>query len=294
MKIKSSISRKIFNVFNILIVSIFAFLCMYPFYYIIIYSLSTPELAIRGVYFWPRGFTFVNYIRIFADNALFYAFLMSILRTVLGTVVTLIFCTMFAYGISKPFLPFRRIMYRGLVVTMYISVGIIPWFVTMRNYGLQNNFLLYILPSAMGAFFVVLLKTFFEQLPSSMEEAAKLDGAGYFRIFISVILPLSTPILATIALFSGVGQWNSWFDNFMLNRDPRLQTLPFVLFVYLNSQSINLDITNVTAEHIAQIRLTPQSIRAAVTAIVAIPIFLLYPFVQRYFVKGLLIGAVKG
>lgn len=287
------ITNKLFGFFNVSLITLFACITFYPFYYVMIYSFSNPSEAARGVVLLPRGFTFANYIKIFSENNLAHAFQVSILRTVLGTAITLFCSSMFAFGISKKILPMRRFMYRGLVLTMYFSVGIIPWYVTMLALGLKNNFLLYILPSAVGAFYVVLLKTYFEQLPPSVEESAMIDGAGYFRTFIQIILPLCKPILATVALYSAVGQWNTWFDNFMLCSSEKLRTLPFVLYIYLNSQSINLDVSNLNrAAEI--VRVTPTSVRITITVIVVVPIFILYPFVQKYFIKGLLVGAVKG
>lgn len=290
---KFSVGDRAIDAFNLLILTIFAVITFYPFYYIVIYSLSIPDEAARGVYLLPRGLTLVNYVKIFTENDLYGAFFISLLRTGLGTALTVICSSMFAYGVSKK-IPFRRIMYRGLILTMYFSAGIIPWYITMKMYGMKNNFLLYILPSAVGAIFVVLLKTYFEQLPQAIEESAMIDGAGYFAIFRRIILPVSTPILATVALYSAVGQWNSWFDNFMLVTSENLRTLPFILYMYLNSQSINVNPTNLGGAVKNVIKLTPTSVRITITVLVAVPIFLVYPFVQKYFIKGLLIGSVKG
>jgi ABC-type glycerol-3-phosphate transport system permease component len=290
---KASVKDITFDSLNILFLALFSIITFYPFYYVLIYSLSIPDEAVRGVYLLPRGFTLMNYIKVFTENNLYRAFLISMSRTVAGTVLTVVCSSMFAYGVSKVVLPFRRFMYRGLVLTMYFSVGIIPWYVTMRMYGLKNNFLLYILPGAVGAFYVVLLKTYFEQLPPSVEESAMMDGAGYFRIFMKIVFPLSTPIIATVALYSAVGQWNSWFDNFMLAPGEGLRTLPYILYIYLNSQSINIDTTNFSQAS-RLIRVTPTSIRITITVIVALPIFMLYPFLQKYFIKGLFVGSIKG
>lgn len=290
---KSRLLDKVFDIFNITILILFGILTFYPFYYLLIYSLSSPAEAVRGVYLAPSGFTLINYIQIFTQNDLSGAAIISILRTVVGTFLTVVCSSMFAYGVSKHTLPFRKFMYRGLVMTMYFSAGIIPWYVTMKMYGLKNNFLLYVLPSAIGAFYVVLLKTYFEQLPASVEESAKIDGAGFFRIFWQIVLPLSMPILATVTLYSAVGQWNSWFDNFLLAPSEKLRTLPFILYIYLNSQSINIT-ANTFANAKYLVKATPTSIRITITILVSLPIFLVYPFVQRYFIKGLLIGSIKG
>ncbi|MEI6051810.1 MAG: carbohydrate ABC transporter permease, partial [Opitutaceae bacterium] len=182
-----------------------------------------------------------------------------------------------------------------MVVTMYFSAGLIPWYLTMRGLGLKNSFLLYVIPSAVSAFYVILLKTYMEQLPASLSESAKIDGAGYFRTFRSIVFPISMPIIATIAVFSSVGQWSSWFDNLMLVNEPKLQTMQMILYQYLNSsQALSNMSTLDFARGTAAVKLTPVSIQVTITVITTLPIILVYPFLQRYFAKGILIGAIKG
>lgn len=278
------------NYFVLLIIGIITF---YPFYYLIIYSFSIPNEAINGVYFIPRGFTLTNFVAIFQRNNIGHAVLISSLRTFFGTILTVSCSSMFAYGISKNILPYRKTMYRMVIISMYFNAGVIPWYITMKALHLKDNFLLYILPTVIVAFFVVLFKTYFEQLPVALEESAMMDGAGYFRIFWRIIFPLSKPIVSTIALFQAVNQWNSWVDNFYLNPSENLMTLQLLLLNFLTemSSASNAALANMAKR---EITVTPTSIRMSITVIAVIPIFCVYPFMQKQFIKGIMIGAVKG
>ncbi|OWR30879.1 ABC transporter permease [Saccharibacillus sp. O23] len=284
-----------FTVFNYTFLSLLVIVTIYPFYYIFIYSISDSIEAQKGVYLWPAGFSLEAYKTTVQLPGIADAAIVTLGRTILGTIITVLSCSFFAYLITKNELPFRRFIYRFVLITMYFNAGFIPWYLTMKTYGLQNNFLLYILPTAISGFNIILIKTFIEQLPPSLEESAKIDGAGYFRVFTSIIFPLSMPIVATIAIFSAVGQWNTWFDNFFLVENPKLQTLQLVLYNFLNQSS---SLSNMSTEQLTRgdmVRtLTPQSIRMTITMLVTLPIVLVYPLLQRYFVKGIMIGAVKG
>lgn len=243
----------------------------------------------------PRGFSLINYETLLKLNNIGNAFIVSAARTVLGTTITVLCCTFFAYLMTNRYIWGRKIIYRFAIFTMYINAGIIPWYLVMDALGLRNNFLLYIIPTALSAYYVILIKTYLEGLPESLTESAEVEGAGLIRIFWSIILPLSKPILATIAVFAAVGQWNSYFDNLMLVTDEKLQTLQLILYNYLNStQTVasmsQLDLNNGLAAQAA----TPQSIQVTITIITTIPILFVYPFMQRYFVKGIMLGAVKG
>jgi len=296
MKQKRGMRGVAFNIANYGFFTLAMFVCIYPFWYIFIYSISDPMQAITGIYFLPRGLTLQNYVDVFEHPGLLQAAGVSVARTVSGTVVTVLACSFFAYLVTKPKMYFRKFIYRFTVITMYFNAGLIPWFLTMRAYGLNNNFLVYILPGAIGAFNVILIKTFIEQLPASLEEAAHMDGAGIFTIFFKIIMPLSTPILATIAVFAAVGHWNAWFDNmiFMVGR-PELNTLQFMLWNILNQAAAQAGrVINVAqAQQLAR-QQSPMTIRMTATMIVTLPILFVYPFAQRFFVKGIMLGAVKG
>ncbi len=191
----------------------------------------------------------------------------------------------------------RRFWYRFVVVTMYFNAGIIPWYLTMMNLGLTNNFLGYILPTLVSPFYIILTKTYIESTPKEIQEAAECDGAGILTMFYKIMLPICKPILATIAIFSAVGHWNSFQDTLLLMTQEKYYTLQFILYRYLQSSQSLSAIVNATAGSAGAMLANTQtqtSIRMTVTIIVALPIMMIYPFFQRFFVKGIMIGAVKG
>ena len=282
----------VFDICNIFFLCLIMFVCLYPFYYVLIYSLSATKEVAHGVYFWPTGFSLENYKAVFKLPGLLHAMLVSVLRTMSGSALTVFCCALFGYMLSKDTLPGKKIIYRFTVATMYISAGLIPWYLTMRAYHLSNNFLLYILPYAVQAYYVVLMKTFFEQLPNALEESAKIDGAGYLTVFLRIVLPLSAPIVATIFVFSAVFQWNSYFDNYIMVTDKNLQTLQNMLFTYLRKAEVitkDIDMLQMQANTVS-----PMSLKMTITTVTALPVLFIYPLAQRHFVKGIMIGAVKG
>ncbi|QGQ98504.1 carbohydrate ABC transporter permease [Paenibacillus psychroresistens] len=288
-----ALSAKYFDIINLSLLFLVGVVTFYPFYLIFIQSISNPMDVIKGdVLLLPTHITFVNYMTIFKQSNIWHAAYISTARTVIGTILTVFCCAMFAYGLSKEILPFRKLMYRMVVVTMYISPNLIPWYITMKSLHLTNNFMAYILPLIIVPFYVILIKTYFEQLPPALEESAMIDGARYIDIFFRIILPLSAPILATVAIFQAVTHWNSWVDNFFLNPASRFQTLQLLLLTFLNDQSAASHATD--SNYLSKIKVTPTSIRMTITMIVVLPIFIVYPFLQRFFVKGIMLGAVKG
>ncbi len=288
-----------FQVVNSGFLLLFAFLCVYPFYYIIINSLSDPMETAKGVYLWPRSWTLTSYEQLMQIPSIFQSIFVSVARTVVGTVIT-VFCSAFlGYMVTKKDLPFRSSIYRLIIITMFFNSGLIPWYMLMKTLYLKNNFLLYVLPGAVSAFFIILVKTYIESLPASMEESAQIDGAGTWTIFFKIIFPLSLPIIACIAVFTAVGQWNSWADNFYLVTDSNLNTLQYLLYTNLKSNMADMMRTSASgttqgAALASAGKVTPMSIRYAITVITVFPIMLVYPFMQKYFVKGIMLGAVKG
>ncbi|MCR1842185.1 carbohydrate ABC transporter permease [Murimonas intestini] len=299
-KIQTSASRKVFQVFNYLLMLGIAFICIYPFWYIIIYTFSEARLAdVNPPVFLPRGFSLSNYKDIFELNGFFHSLFISVLRTVVGTFASVLSCSFLGYLFTKEEMPARKLMYRFLILTMYVSGGMIATYIVVKSYGLLNNFWVYILPMLISAYNIVLIKTFVEQLPASLEESAKLDGAGYLTIFTKIILPLSKPIIATVAVFVAVNHWNSWFDNHIYARgNESLTTLQYLLYNYLNeAQRLADQIKNTTnAAGMSQIStsISPKGVRMTITVLASLPIFMVYPFMQKYFVKGIMVGAVKG
>ncbi|QHW35385.1 carbohydrate ABC transporter permease [Paenibacillus rhizovicinus] len=274
---------------------VFTLVCIYPFYYIFIYSVSDPQQALKGLILLPKQLTIVNYTHIFRLDNMLHSFIVSVLRTVIGTILTIACSTWFAYAVTKNELYLRKTIYRFLVITMYFNAGLIPWYLTMKELGLKNNFLLYVLPGAVVAYYVVLLKTFIEQLPQALEESAMIDGAGHLTIFTRVIFPLSMPIVATIAVFASVGQWNTWTDNYFLVSSDNLQTLQLILYNYLTDAQQIVNSSNLQdLNRGLATKISPESIRITITMVVTLPVMLVYPFLQRYFVKGIMLGAIKG
>lgn len=295
---KKSLGNSLFHSVNYLLFTVFCLLCLYPFYYILIYSLSDANEAGKSVMvLFPAKFTLENYLVMLKLRGIAQSFFISASRVVVGTALTLFFCSMFGYVIAKKELPFRRLMYRMTVISMYLNAGLIPWYITMKSYGLRNSFFLYILPFVISPFFVILVKTYIEQISPAMEESAIVDGAGYFTVYLRIILPVSVPIIAAVGVFSAVNQWNTWSDNFFLVSNANLQTLQYTLWLYLN-QAERIAAQAMTdykaIEKVKEFTLTPTTIRMTITMIVTIPIILVYPFLQRYFVKGIMLGAVKG
>lgn len=299
MKYKMSTSRIIFQILNYGLLILFTVICIYPFWYMLIYTVSTPGLAdVSTPVLWPKGFTLFNYTEIFKIPGFFSALTISVLRTVLGTFVSVFSCAFLGYLFTKQEMPARTFLYRMLIITMYISGGLIPTFLVIKSYGLLNNFMVYILPGMISAYNVVLIKTFVEQLPPSLEESARLDGAGYFTIFIKLIMPLSVPIIATVAVFAAVGHWNSWFDNHIYtSANKSIETLQYLLYKYLNeAQRMAEQIKNMNAGGVLvdAAAISSKGVRMTITVLASLPIFIVYPFMQRFFVKGIMIGAVKG
>ena len=297
MKKKITPSRTLFNVLNYTFFAAFLILCAYPLWYVFIYTISDPAvLKNQTVTFLPRGFSLTNVKKVLALQGVFQAFGMSVARTVVGTAATVFCCTVLGYLFTKEKMPFRKVLYRFLIVTMYVSGGMIPTYLVFRSYGLLNRFAAYVLPGMVSAYYVILVKTYIESLPPALEESAVLDGARYDQIILRLIVPLSVPIIATIAIYSAVGQWNSWFDNHIYTfRNKKLLTLQYMLYNYLQEAEALAKLMAESSEVIrAEDYITPTGVKMTVTLITVLPILLVYPFLQRFFIKGIMIGAVKG
>ena len=284
-----------FDVFLVVFFCLFTFICVFPFYYLFINTISDNNLVASGqINFFPRGIHFKNYARILKEGDLFNAVLVTVTRTVLGTAFMVITSAWAGYLVTRQKMWHRSFWYRALAVTMYFNAGLIPWYVNMQMLGLTGNFLAYIIPGMVAPYNIILVKTYIESIPSSLEESAIIDGASAFKVFQKIIFPLSVPILATIAIFGAVGNWNSFQDSLLLmSSKPELYTLQHRLYVYLNqTTSIN---SEQISEQMAQSLLNNSvTTKYTIAMITIIPILLVYPFMQRYFVKGIMLGAVKG
>ena len=291
-------ASRAFDVVNYLVFGIFTLMCVYPFYYIFINTISDNTLTARGlVMFYPIGVHFSNSVQVLKIAGLAQATLISVARTVLGTGLTVFASAFVGYLVTKEKMWHRKFWYRFIIATMYFNAGIIPWYILMMNLHLTNNFLAYIIPGIVSPFNIILVKTYVESIPAALEESAQIDSAGYWTRFTRIVLPLCTPILATVTVFSAVGQWNSFQDTLFLMTDRNLYTLQFLLYRYINeSNALATILKNTSGAVNVNLSLvqTPTSVRMTVTMIVVAPILLVYPFFQRYFVGGIMIGAVKG
>ncbi|HIY58886.1 MAG TPA: carbohydrate ABC transporter permease [Candidatus Tetragenococcus pullicola] len=299
-KMKKSKEDIIFNCFNYFFFFLITIICAYPFYYLIINSISSNELSALGeVRFLPKELHLENYKQVFQLKGLGQATIVSIARTVIGTASTVMASAFLGFMFTQEKMWKRQFWYRFIVVTMYFSAGLIPAFITMKTLGLTNSFWVYILPAIVQPFNIILVKTYIESIPRSLQEAAEMDGAGILQVFFKVILPNCTPILATIAIFSAVGQWNSFQDTLIYITDEKLYSLQYLLYTYINqANSLAQMVRNTTGSlsNIASVATaqTPTSIQMTVSVIVVLPIMFIYPMFQKHFVKGIMLGAVKG
>jgi len=289
----------IFNFFNYLFFFLFTFICIFPFYYLFINTISDNEMVRKGIInFYPRGLHLKNYLALRSIKDLGRAFMVTLGRTIIGTSLMVMASGFVGYLMTKREMWARKFWYRFLIITMYFNAGIIPWFMTMQMLGLTNNYLAYIIPSIVAPYNIILVKTYIEGIPGELEESASIDGASYWVIFTKIIWPLSKPILATIAIFGAVGNWNSLQDSLILMQaEPKLFTLQHILYNYLNKTS-NLGAlmnsgTQITDAMRASLYNT-KVIKYTISMVTAIPILVVYPFMQKYFEKGIMLGAVKG
>ncbi len=295
---KQSTKDWIFQIITSLVFFLFALLCFFPFYYIVINTISANDMVSKGqVLFYPIGFHLNNYAEVFRLKGIFSAAGVSLARTVLGTGITVLCSSFLAYAMTRKEYWHRKFWYRFCIATMYFSAGMIPSYILIKQLGLMNNFLVYIIPGAVGAYNMVLIKTYIESIPESLEESALMDGAGYLKRFFHIIFPLSKPIIATVTVFCAVGQWNSFMDTILYMPGGDWQTLQSLLYRYLNqanalSALIRQNQVSLDANLMKQ--LTPASVRFTITVVTVLPILVVYPFFQRYFTKGIMLGAVKG
>lgn len=289
----------LYTFFCSLFYSLFTLMCIFPIYYLFINTISDNRLVQSGqINLYPKGIHFENYLALLNVGDLYNAAMISVYRTVLGTIVMVLASALVGYLVTQQKMFARRFIYRFIVITMYFNAGLIPWYLNIMMLGLTNNFWGYIIPAVIAPFNIILVKTYIESLPKELEESAFIDGAGYFTVFRSIILPLCKPILATIAVFGAVGHWNSFVDSIILmGGEPRLYTLQHRLYMYLN-MATNLgnlmDNSGAMREQDLAAALNSRINSLTVSMVSIIPILMVYPFMQRFFQKGLMLGAVKG
>lgn len=281
-----------------LILTIFVIVTLYPILNTLAVSFNDAIDSLRGgIHLVPRKFTWQNYITVLRKDNIITGFYISVLRTVVATVLQLSTTALIAYVVSRKDYVFAKPITVLYVLTMYVNGGLIPTFLLNRALGLANSFWVYILPGMVSAFNMLVIRTYINGLPESLQESAMIDGANFTTIFVKIIVPLCKPVFATIALFIAVYQWNSWFDTMLYNRmNDNLTTLQYELMKLLSSVSQlsgNADASRVASQSGASTQVTTVSIRAAATILTSLPIVALYPFLQRYFVTGLTIGGIK-
>lgn len=290
----------LFNILNYGFFTIFTLSCIFPFYYIFINTISQRSLVAQGkITLYPKGLNIQNYLDILKVNDVFNAFGVSLARTIIGTALMVAATGLIGYLVTKEEMWHRKVWYRFIIITMYFNAGIIPWYMNMSMLGLTGHFAAYIIPGIVAPYNIILVKTYIESIPAEIEESAFMDGASFFTVFRKIIWPLSKPILATIAIFGAVGHWNSFTDSLILmQNNPKLYTLQHLLYNYLN-QSSNLGSAMSSGNSSAAAAAMENALNVKVqkytiSMISVIPILLVYPFMQRYFEKGIMLGAVKG
>ncbi|MBN2656006.1 MAG: carbohydrate ABC transporter permease [Spirochaetales bacterium] len=271
---------------------------LYPFLNSLAISFNEANDTARGgISIFPRKFTLLNYQVVLANAEIYRAFAISVIRTFIGTLLSVLVTAMLAYGLSKKELKGQKIFMGFCVVTMYFNGGLIPTYVVIKSLNLLNTFWVMILPLTVNVFNMIIFKAFFENLPKSIEESAKVDGAGYFTIFTRIVVPTSKPVLATISLFVAVVHWNSWFDASIYITNKNLLPIQTVLQKIINSNVMNDQLSKMNANAAEMMRISSQvsteSLLMATMMVATIPILMIYPFLQKYFAKGVLLGSVK-
>lgn len=291
--IKRGRSEVAFSVFNYIFFVILCIIMVYPFWHVVMMSLSSVEATAKGgVFLWPKGFNLDTYIKVFKDPSIWSGYFTTIIVTLAGTFLGTLFTATTAYPLSKKDLPFGKIMLFLVLFTMLFSGGIIPGYLLMKNLNLIDNRLSLVLPGLISAYNVIIMKSFFQSIPESLEESAKIDGATEVTIFWKIVLPLSKATVATIALFTAVGYWNDYFSTVLYINTKERWALQAVLRYMLTNTNQAMQSAGVTVA--AATNVTAATIKAASVVVATVPILCVYPFVQKYFVKGVMIGGVKG
>lgn len=267
---------------------------VYPLFLAVVLSFNEGmDAQLGGIYFWPRKFTLKNYEQFFTDMTWVKAMGITVLRTVIGTTVTVLFTSFVAYGLSQKNLAGRKLYMTLFIVAMYFSGGVIPYYAVLRSINLLDKFLVYIIPMMLNLFYVLVAISFFRNIPEELQEVARVDGASEFRIFFKIILPISTPLLATIAVFISVQHWNSWYDSAFFVKNKDLMTLAYRMIGVLKRSDFN-QITQASAGAASTVRVTPMSVQLAAMVIATLPVVVVYPFFQKYIISGITLGSVKG
>lgn len=287
---KKDVDSRLFNVINIIVLSLFTIIIVIPLWNVLISSFASGQALAKGSFvFWPDELSLENYKAVFRDSSMIRAFVISISKTVIGVVTHVFFCAMMAYAMSKANLKGRKLYSAMGITTMFFSGGMIPMYLLIRELGMLNSFWVYIIPALLSYYDVIILMNFFRSVPASLEESAMIDGAGHWKIFLRIFLPLSKPALATIALFNGVNQWNDFMTARIYITDKSLYPLQMKLYeIIVQSQTQGMqNIGTAVAQS------TTKGVQLATIVVTTIPILLIYPLLQKHFISGMMVGAVK-
>lgn len=290
---KRTNGEKIFNVFNIILLRAFACTTVYPFLYTLSITLrSAAEASRAGFHLYPRDISFTAYKMVFKNSSLLMAYYNTIFRMVVGTLLGLLVTCLYGYALARPETPDKKFYTVLLMFTMLFSGGKIPAYLVLKQYHLLNNRWVYILPILIVPYNVIVSRSFFMSIPNSLNESAKIDGASEFGIFFKIIVPLSKPIIMTLALFMAVAHWNSWYDSLMYITDNSKIVVQVLLQRIIRESDVSLITQGLVNPDATEF--TSETVKAATVIVAILPILLFYPFIQKYFTKGIMLGAVKG
>jgi putative aldouronate transport system permease protein len=298
-RIRKSPGELLFDATNHLFMVVLAFITLYPFWYIGILSLNDGlDAQLGGIWFWPRMFTWSNYGYVLTNPLILNAYVITVLRTAIGSLWSLVITGIAAFALTKKHLVLRNAILTFFLIPMFIGGTVVSNYVIYAKVGLLNNFLVYIIPGGFAFFNMIIMRTYFYGLPVSMEESAKMDGASYTRIFFQIVVPLSMPIIATMLLFNGVGHWLDFYTNLVYVSKKSLWTLQYLLYKVVRESQTNIMTDESAAKmnqysYLKRPEVTPNAIKMATLMVVTLPILFVYPFLQKYFIKGVLLGAVK-
>lgn len=294
--IKRTTEDVVIDLITIIFVTLILIVTVYPFWYVIVMSLNDGLDALSGgIYLWPRKFTTANYVQFLSDPKWISAIIVTLSKTIIGTILTIAFTCLVAYGLSAENLKFKKGYYLILLFCMYFSGGLIPYYLVLRSYGMLNKFAVYVIPTMFSTYYCILAISFFREIPAELKESARLDGAGELTIFVKIIIPLSKALLATLGLFAAVSQWNAWSDTaFFAPANKNLRTLASLMRDVIVRNQVDTTSRQAMMQAARHSTVTASSVQMAAMIIAVLPIMCVYPFLQKYFVKGIMLGAVKG
>lgn len=291
-KYNNTLGGRIFDFFNYLFMVLLCIVMIHPMFYLLMLSITSPELPLTGGYIIPPKMTLKTYKEVFRNQYILSGFINTVTRTVLGTVLSLLATIMTAYPLSKKYLPNRSFWTMLIVFTMFFSAGLIPNYLLITGLGIDNSIWVLVLPGLISTYNMLIARNFFMGIPEELNESAYIDGANEMQVLFQVIIPVSLPIIATLALWIAVGHWNEWFDSMIYLQKPQDQVLQVVLRrIVLEGTEEVMDLNMQVDEGLAP---NPETLKAATTIVATLPILIVYPFVQKHFVKGVMVGSLKG